>query len=74
MAITRNQYRVPKSQWRKWNAKARETFNWLYSTMMNSPALFTHPKAIKQKAAHWKTTAWNTAWLAADAVRDATKA
>lgn len=70
--MTRNAYRVPKSQWRKWNAKARETFNWLYGLMMNSPDLFKHPKAKVPPREHRKTTAWNAAWLAADAVRDAT--
>lgn len=73
-ATPRNVYSVQRSQWRKWDAKAREAFNWLYSLMMDSPELFTHPKAIKQKPAHWKTTAWNTAWLAADAVQEARKA
>ena len=72
-ASQRNRYRVQRGQWRKWNAKARETFNWLYGLMMDQPSLFNHPKAIKQKPAHWKTVAWNSAWLAADAVRDATR-
>lgn len=64
-----NQFKVPKSQWRKWPDQARDTFNWLYDVMMSSPDLFRHPKAIKQNPRHWKTTAWNTAWLAADAVK-----
>ena len=72
-ASPRNTNRVQASQWRKWNAKARETFNWLYGLMTKSPDLFNHPKATKLKPAHWKTVAWNAAWLAADAVRDATK-
>lgn len=71
--VTKNKNRVPRSQWRKWPAKARETFNWLYGLMMDSPDLFNHPKAIKMNPAHWKTVAWNTAWLAADAVSDVLK-
>lgn len=67
----RNQYRVPQKQWRKWTVKARETFNWLYGLMMDDPNLFNHPKAIKMNPRHWKTVAWNSAWLAADAVKDA---
>jgi hypothetical protein len=71
--MVRNTYKVPVSQWRKWGERGRVTFNWLYGLMMNDPALFNHPKAVKQKPAHWKTVAWNAAWLAADAVKDAVK-
>ena len=66
-----NKNKVPKSEWKKWGAKGRITFNWLYGLMMDSPDLFNHPKAVKMNPLHWKTIAWNTAWLAADAVRDA---
>lgn len=69
--MVKNTHRVPKAQWRKWPQKARETFNYLYATMYDNPALFMHPKAVKQKPFIWKTTAWNTAWIAADCVRDA---
>ena len=69
--VSSNKYKVPASQWNKWGAKGRTTFNWLYKLMMESPDLFNHPKAVKMKPAHWKTVAWNTAWLAADAVCDA---
>lgn len=69
--MVRNTHRVPKSQWRKWGPKGRETFNYVYSLMMDSPDLFKHPKAIRTKPDWWKTTAWNTAWIAADCVRDA---
>jgi|GEM_PF-6470441 len=67
----RNLHRVPGKQWRKWSEKARVAFNWLYSLMMNNPDLFNHPDSIKQKPAHWKTVAWNSAWLCADAVDEA---
>lgn len=70
-ATSRNIYRVQPRQWRKWNAKARETFNWLFGLMTKQPELFAHPKAPKQRPEHRKTTAWNAAWLAADAVTDA---
>jgi hypothetical protein len=71
-ALPRNTHRVQRGQWRKWNVKARETFNWLFGLMTKQPDLFTHPKAPKQRPEHRKTTAWNAAWLAADAVKDAT--
>lgn len=70
-ASARNLYRVPKKQWRRWSMKARRAFNHLYGLMMRSPSLFRHPKAIRENAQHWKTTAWNSAWLAADAVDEA---
>lgn len=69
-SMSDNKYRVPQKQWRKWNANARVAFNDIYSRMAKAPSLFTHPKALKPKSVHWKVTAWNAAWLAADAVRD----
>jgi len=30
--------------------------------------LIAHPRMEKIKAAHWKTVAWNAAWLAADRI------
>lgn len=74
VATVKNTHRVPKAQWRKWPARARETFNYVYSLMYDNPRLFTHPKAVKEKAHIWKTTAWNTAWIAADCVRDVLRA
>ena len=67
--MNRNQYRVPNSQWRKWGIKGRETFNWLYGLMTKDARLFWHPKAPKENPRHWKTTAWNAAWIAADATK-----
>lgn len=72
-AFTRsNPYKVPKSQWRKWDLKAKSTFNRLFSFMYRNQDLFLHPKGAKAKAkpAHWKTTAWNAAWIAADIVHE----
>lgn len=62
----RNQNRVPQKQWRKWSARARQVFNTVYTTMMADQSLFLHPKAPAAKPAHWKTTSWNAAWIAAD--------
>lgn len=64
--MARNFYKVPKRKWRKWSDVARGTFNRTYPFVRDSQALFTHPKAEKQKRDHWKTVAWNTAWIAAD--------
>ena len=64
-----NRHRVPKRQWGKWNAAARKTFNEVYGTMLKNQEIFLHPQDKTCPAPHWKTTAWNTAWIAADSLR-----
>lgn len=66
----RNVNRVPKKQWRKWSTQARSVFNAVYRFAMNNPRLMQHPAAPEPKPFHWKTVAWNAAWIAADAVDD----
>ena len=70
--VVRNKYKVPVKTWRKWSQRARYVFNDLYSSMTNSPFAFRTPALDKVKltARQWKVTAWNAAWMAADAVRD----
>lgn len=72
-AAVKNAARVPLKQWRRWGSKARNAFNYLYFLMMKDPGMFKYPGAIKENPRHWKTTAWNVAWLAADAVEDAVR-
>ena len=62
--------RVPKKQWRTWSLQARRVFNDTYSFIHDNPDLMQHPAAPKPKPFHWKTVAWNAAWIAADAVDD----
>lgn len=64
-----NKHRVPKKQWRKWSLLARKVFNELYSAMVLNKELFLHPHQKKLTNRMWKTTAWNAAWIAADATR-----
>lgn len=64
-----NTYRVPKKQWQKWNATARKVFNEVYGTMSKNPWVFLNP-STKTAPPGWKITAWNAAWVAADAVQD----
>lgn len=64
----KNIARVPKKQWSKWSAAAQKVFNALYTFMMENEKLMLHPKQEIPKAYHWKTTCWNSAWIAADAV------
>jgi hypothetical protein len=61
-----NCYHVPKKQWDKWSAEARELFNYTYSMMRSNQRLFLHPKAEGATRKHWDTTAWNAAWTVAD--------
>ena len=68
MAV-KNQYRVPAGQWRKWNDAERTLFNGLYNTLLDNMPLFLHPKQEPPEPAHWNTTAWNAAWMAADELR-----
>lgn len=63
---TKNKYKVPEKIWRKWTPLGKSTFNYLYGTMWSSQSFFKHPDAPVIMSRHWKTTAWNAAWIAAD--------
>jgi hypothetical protein len=62
-----NRYKVPQEQWRRWTTRGRQVFNYIFGYMRTHPELFLHPKAPALPAAHWRTVAWNAAWLAAGA-------
>ena len=66
----KNENRVPLKQWRRWSEKAREVFNRVYEFGTNNQWAMLHPKQTPPKPDHWKTTCWNAAWIAADAVDD----
>lgn len=63
----RNLHKVQLKQWRRWSNQARSVFNDTYAYMAGNQNEFLHPKAKRNVKAHWKTTAWNAAWVAADA-------
>lgn len=63
----RNVHKVQLKQWRKWSPEARGVFNYVYGVMVADQRIFLHPKSKGQSKLHWKTTAWNAAWIAADA-------
>jgi hypothetical protein len=67
--MNRNSNKVPQKKWSKWSQRARFVFNEVYGAMSKNAWAFQHPALSKTppKAAHWKTTAWNAAWIAADA-------
>lgn len=66
-----NRHRVGRSQWSKWSEHARSVFNAVYGFMLHNPDLMRHPKQSALPRKFWQTTAWNAAWIAADAVDDA---
>ena len=68
--MTRNTNRVPRRQWDRWSGASRRVFNAVYKFMLDNPWVMRHPKQTAVSPAHWKTTAWNAAWIAADAVDD----
>lgn len=65
-----NKFRIPKKQWKKWDSTWQKTvFNEVYETMLRNQAMFLHPKTELISPARWKTTCWNAAWIAADAMK-----
>lgn len=69
-----NRHNVPKRKWRNWPDICQRVFNDTYHSMLPNQDLFLHPKATPHDPAHWTTTAWNAAWIAADACQTALKA
>lgn len=67
-----NRYKVPERQWRRWPEIARVVFNAQFQQMREQRSL-QHPKMATMPKEHWRTIAWNSAWLAADNVRDCLK-
>lgn len=70
-----NLWKVPKKQWAKWNDLEQRMFNYIMTTMSDSPHLFVHPNLLDYDgdltyhAKEWNTTAWNAAWFTADGLR-----
>ena len=62
-----NAYAVNASRWRRWSIPARRTFNTVFHTLMESWDLITPNTLHDAKPAAIRVTAWNTAWIAADA-------
>lgn len=68
-----NHYKVDRTQWNKWNPQQRNIFEHVYSSMVDNPEVFQHPESLGDDGKttvphdHWSTTAWNAAWVAADA-------
>lgn len=66
-----NTHAVPARQWKKWCDLAQRVFNETYAVMLVNQDILIHPQAKKTPDDWWSTTAWNSAWLAADAAQKA---
>jgi hypothetical protein len=65
-----NKFNVSAHIWRSWPPTARKVFNNVYSIMCESQWMFLHPGTKELPGRAWRTTAWNAAWVAAEAVRN----
>lgn len=64
-----NKYKVPVKKWRRWGSQARAVFNSTFQQMENDQWVFVHREATAASSRHWKVTAWNAAFAAADNVQ-----
>lgn len=70
LIMAKNIFKVPKKQWSRWSELARGVFNRSYQFFVGNQDKMLHPKAKASTKEQWKTTAWNAAWIAADACDD----
>ncbi len=61
--------KADKNKLKRWSRQGQKIFRKTYSEILLyvSNDVFAHPAAPKLKKNHWKTIAWNSAWIAADA-------
>jgi hypothetical protein len=67
--MTKNKHKVQKEQWERWSPRGHYVFNSVYEQVLDQ-TVFSHPKTRPVTAKQWKTTAWNAAWVAADAASE----
>jgi len=68
-----NVNKVPLKKWKNWPDIAQRVFNETHAYVLCNQNLFLHPKTRPVPELEWKTTAWNTAWIAADVCQQALK-
>lgn len=66
--IMKNKYKVPTRPWRTWSASAQRVFNAVYSQIKNNSNVLFPASASKLSRPAIRVIAWNSAWVAADAV------
>lgn len=65
-----NVYKVNERQWKKWGEKGQKVFIEVFERMRDNQDLFLHPVVNLLPEKQWETTAWNAAWIAADAGKE----
>lgn len=60
-----NKFKVPQKTWGSWTLVARHVFNKTFESMQQDQENFRHPNSLPVDDKHWKTTAWNAAFIAA---------
>lgn len=66
--MARNCYHVQKKVWDRWSKQAQAIFNRSYSFFIKNKKFILHPSVSVPNSVHWRTTAWNAAWISADCV------
>lgn len=64
-----NVAKVPLEHWNKWSVVEQSVFNAVYLAMKADQETFLHPQTTPTSAERWKTTAYNAAWIAAEAAQ-----
>lgn len=72
---TRNRYKVPLKAWRRWNRAERHVFNETFRNVRDEHSILAtlpvHEALSEVPDASLRVFAFNIAWLAADAAREA---
>lgn len=65
----KNEFKVPKKQWKKWTELGRHVFNKNYGFMLANQELCVHPFTTASGGipeGQWRVICWNASWNAAD--------
>jgi hypothetical protein len=66
--MAKNVYSVPKKVWGGWSKDAQKVFNRSYHFYINNKRVMVHPECPEISQNHWRTIAWNSAWIASNSV------
>lgn len=61
-----NCYKVNKRTWTRWSKGRQAVFNRVFGELKSGAHMFDHPEAADIPQKHWRTIAWNAAWIASD--------
>ena len=60
-----NKYKCSNPIWKKFSPKAKEIFNYVYSSAIRNQEVVTHPKTITLSKEEWITIVYNMSCFAA---------